>query len=154
MNSGKSEKHEIAETFRLHFQTNAQPNNQQKVDDVNRKFKSAYEQFHASHESKCQCDKFDVTLENVFDAVHTLKAGKSADDDGISAEHILFAPLTFIIELQKLFRAMIRHSFVPTQFSRGTIVPIVKDQQGNRGEVSNYRGITISPIISRFSNMH
>ena len=146
---GNSDRNDIAECFRQSFQTNAQPNNKQKVDDVNEKFKTVYEKFHSSHASQCQCDKFNVTLENVFDAVHTLKAGKSADDDGISAEHILFAPLTFILELHKLFKAMLTHSFVPIQFSRGTIVPIIKDQQGNRGDVSNYRGITISPIISK-----
>ena len=44
---------------------------------------------------------------------------------------------------------MLNHSFVPHQFSRGTIVPIIKDQQGNRSDLSNYRGITISPIISK-----
>ena len=31
----------------------------------------------------------------------------------------------------------------------GTIVPIVKDRQGNLGDLNNYRGITIAPIISK-----
>ena len=146
---GKSDKKEIAEAFRQSFEKNAQPNNEQKVNEVNDKFKTEYEKLESSHGSRCQCDKYNIKIENVLDAIHALKRGKSLDDDGISAEHIMFAPLSFITELQKLFNQMLAHSFVPTQFSRGTIVPIIKDQQGDRSDLSNYRGITISPIISK-----
>ena len=146
---GKSDKKEIAEAFRQSFEKNAQPNNEQKVNEVNDSFKVAYEKLQSSHGSQCQCDNYKITLENVLDAVHALKRGKSMDDDGICAEHIMFAPYAFYVELQKLFNEMLCHSFVPTQFARGTIVPIVKDQQGDRSDVSNYRGITISPIISK-----
>ena len=44
---------------------------------------------------------------------------------------------------------MLRHSFVPSQFQRGTIIPLVKDHQGNPGDMNNYRGITLSPIVSK-----
>ena len=44
---------------------------------------------------------------------------------------------------------MLRHSYVPKQFRLGYIVPLVKDQGGNHGDIGNYRGITISPIISK-----
>ena len=68
--------------------------------------------------------------------------------DDISAEHFLNAPYNLFLILCALFNAMLRHSFVPRQFKHGTIVPIVKDHQGNLGDVGNYRGITISPIAS------
>ena len=44
---------------------------------------------------------------------------------------------------------MLRHGHVPDEFRRGTIVPIVKDRQGDLGDMNNYRGITIAPIISK-----
>ena len=44
---------------------------------------------------------------------------------------------------------MLRHSFVPRQFQFGTIIPIVKDHHGDLGSTDNYRGITISPVISK-----
>ena len=44
---------------------------------------------------------------------------------------------------------MMVHGFVPQQFRYGFMLPIIKDSQGNHGDVSNYRGITISPIISK-----
>ena len=44
---------------------------------------------------------------------------------------------------------MLRHGHVPRQFQQGTIVPIVKDQHGDKGDMNNYRGITITPILSK-----
>ena len=82
-------------------------------------------------------------------SVPCLKGGKSPDDDGISAEHFLYAPYSIFQRLQRLFDAMLAHSFVPCQFTHGSILPLVKDNHGNRSDVNNYRGITISPIASK-----
>ena len=78
-----------------------------------------------------------------------LKQGKSPDDDTISAEHFLDAPYSLFVCLQGLFHAMLIHSFVPLQFTHGSILPLIKDNQGNHSDYSNYRGITISPIASK-----
>ena len=67
----------------------------------------------------------------------------------MSAEHFFEAPLVLFDRLKCLFDSMIQHAFVPYQFQMGTIVPIVKDRQGNLGDLNNYRGITIAPIISK-----
>ena len=48
-----------------------------------------------------------------------------------------------------LFNIMLRHSYVPCQFRRGFMIPLVKDPSGNHSSTGNYRGITISPIISK-----
>ena len=101
------------------------------------------------HIEKCDSSNFSFSVENILDATFSLKHGKSANDDEISAEHFLNAPINVFIILRDLFNAMLRHSFVPKQFKLGTIIPLVKDHQGNLGEVNNYRGITISPIASQ-----
>ena len=44
---------------------------------------------------------------------------------------------------------MMRHSYVPNQFKKGTIIPIVKDHHGNLGDRNNYRGVTIASIMSK-----
>ena len=78
-----------------------------------------------------------------------MKSGKSPDDDGIQAEHLLHAPLNLLSRLTALFNLMLSHAFVPQQFRYGTIIPIIKDAQGNKSDAGNYRGITISPIPSK-----
>ena len=78
-----------------------------------------------------------------------MKCNKSADENGITAEHFHFAPLSLLLRLTDLFNEMIRHSFVPKEFKAGFMIPIVKDLRGNKSDPSNYRGITISPISSK-----
>ena len=78
-----------------------------------------------------------------------MKRGKSSDEDGISAEHLHHAPLNLLIRLTSLFNMMLSHSFVPSQFRFGFMVPVLKDLQGNRGDTNNYRPITIAPILSK-----
>jgi len=38
---------------------------------------------------------------------------------------------------------------VPSAFGTGVIVPLVKDRNGPHDKLSNYRGITLSPVISK-----
>ena len=44
---------------------------------------------------------------------------------------------------------MLKHSYVPHEFRTGIMIPLIKDQQGNHSDTSNYRGITISPVFSK-----
>ena len=90
-----------------------------------------------------------ITVSHVIDAAGNMKCGKSSDDDGIQAEHILNAPLNLLTRITTLFNFMLIHAFVPNQFLLGTIIPIIKDRQGKDYDTNNYRGITISPILSK-----
>ena len=146
---GLTSKDAIADSFRRTFEKNSQPNNPEKVKEMDEKFSKEYEKLSSSHEENCSCHEHPITLEQIFDSVLNLKNGKSADDDGISAEHFLNAPYNVFQTLHTLFNNMIRHSFVPNQFRFGSIIPIVKDRHGDLGNVDNYRGITISPIASK-----
>ena len=94
-------------------------------------------------------DLLHVSLEIVLDATFKLKKGKCADDSSICAEHFFNAPLALFDRLQDLFNKMLLHGFVPNEFQHGTIIPIVKDRHGDQGDLNNYRGITIAPIVSK-----
>ena len=41
------------------------------------------------------------------------------------------------------------HGFVPDDFGIGIIIPLVKDKAGDLNSLDNYRGITLTPIISK-----
>lgn len=97
----------------------------------------------------CDCNAYSISIQNVFDAIAGMKQGKCADDCGLSAEHFQNGPVLLFQRLQNLFSGMLKHGFVPKQFRFGFMIPIIKDSQGNASDVSNYRGITISPIISK-----
>ena len=147
--NGCSDKADIANTFKESFSKNAQPNNKENVEKLNSKFAEKYSSYVANHDKACNCNSFCITPLNVIDAISSMKPGKCADAVGISAEHFQHAPLNMIIRLASLFNLMLKHAFVPKDFRLGCIVPIIKDHQGNRADPNNYRGITISPIMSK-----
>ena len=146
--NGVSSKEEIAESFKGHFVKTSKPNNRNKVDDLKEIFRKEYDETCQSH-TNCTCSSHAVSLSTVLDACFSLKKGKCSDDSHISAEHYFNAPLTLFDRLQCLFNQMLLHGHVPHQFQCGTIVPIVKDRHGDLGDMNNYRGITIAPILSK-----
>ena len=131
---GCTSKEAIAETFRISFQSNSVPNNQTSVDGLNERFRESYDTRYVNHTDDCKCNQYKVSLENVIDAICGMKAGKSADEDGLQAEHFQHAPLNVIIKLTELFNRIMCHSFVPRQFKLGFMIPIVKDRQGDQGD--------------------
>ena len=146
---GHSSKEGIANAFQSAFQKNSQPNDPDKVEQLNNEFNQNYPGFSASHAENCDCSQYSVTLDMMIDTVCGMTPGKSPDDDGLHAEHFQNAPLVLLIKLTSLFNFMLAHAYVPSQFRFGTIIPIIKDRQGNASDVGNYRGITISPMFSK-----
>ena len=147
--NGCSSKQSIAEEFRKSFLENSRPNKASEVDEMNSNFASQYQEFGMKHSSTCDCTKFKVTAETVIDAICRMKKGKCADDDGLAPEHFHNAPFCLVQKLVLLFNRMLIHSYVPSQFRFGFMIPLIKDNQGNHSDLANYRGITISPIISK-----
>ena len=44
---------------------------------------------------------------------------------------------------------MLKHGYVPNDFGRGIVIPLIKDKGGNVNDSANYREITISRVISK-----
>ena len=78
-----------------------------------------------------------------------LKCGKAAGFDNIMTEHILLAHPALMLHITTLFNLMLKHGYVPSAFGTGVIVPLVKDRNGPTDKLNNYRGITLSPVISK-----
>ena len=45
--------------------------------------------------------------------------------------------------------AMLRHSYVPSDFSFGIIKPLLKCKNGDQSNFNMYRGITLTPVVSK-----
>ena len=147
--NGCSSNKDIANIFMESFKNNSTPNNPEKVNNLNSRFTKEHSNYMESHRQSCDCGSTKITVVNVIDALLSMNPGKSADADGITAEHLHHAPLNFLSRAASLFNAMLKHSYVPHQFRTGIMIPLIKDQQGNHSDTSNYRGITISPVFSK-----
>ena len=144
---GLTDEKAIAESFASHFSKVSKPNNAAQVERLEAKFRDMYQQAESSH--VCDCQRHKISLLTVLDATFSLKKGKTCDDHGVRAEHFFNAPLILFDRLQLLFNQMLQHGFVPAQFRLGTILPLIKDRRGDAGDLNNYRGITIAPIMSK-----
>ena len=100
-----------------------------------------------------QGDTFDlvaVNVELIDTFISSLKKGKAAGSDNISAEHLKFAHPLVRCTLVILFKIMINIGYVPDAFGEGVTIPIPKgDKNRVFDKLEDFRGITISSVISK-----
>ena len=90
-----------------------------------------------------------IDISSLLDHIGKLKKGKTVGLDGTVNEHILYGGECLTVHICLLFNAMTRHSFVPTEFCDGIIVQLLKCKHGDASQLDIYRGITLSPVLSK-----
>ena len=65
------------------------------------------------------------------------------------SEHLKFVNPKLIFILTWLFNCICKIGFVPNGFGVGLMVPLLKWGNVDSTKVDNYRGLTISPVISK-----
>ena len=89
---------------------------------------------------------------SVGDVVHALKQlkkRKAAGPDGISAEHLLYAGHRLHVLLSICFNSFILHGYLPKSIIFSCVTPVLKDKAGNASDMSNYRPIALTPVLSK-----
>ena len=57
--------------------------------------------------------------------------------------------LFYIIYLSLLFNCLISHGYLPRDFMKTAIVPIIKKKSGNSSDKANYRPIALATAYSK-----
>lgn len=135
----------IADSFAMYFSSvcNADPcvDNELFAD----KFYSRLSTYRSSEDNDLCID-----IEMIDRIVRKLIKGKAAGFDCLTVEHIQFSHPMIISILSMLFNLFLKFEFTPKAFGRGIIIPIPKkDTKSNFDKLSDYRGITVSPVISK-----
>ena len=91
------------------------------------------------------------TTEAVSRIILDLQRGKAADIDGLTAEHLQYGHPVVSVLLAKLFALIALSRCFPAGFKRSYIVPIPKtnDCKSKALNCEDFRGIAISPILSK-----
>ena len=77
-----------------------------------------------------------------------MNKGKSPDIYNISAEHLSYGADVIVPGLTELLNKMLQFGIVPDSLKLGVFTPVFK-RKGSNLEFKNYRGITVTPILSK-----
>ncbi|MCU7801012.1 MAG: hypothetical protein KZQ70_12955 [gamma proteobacterium symbiont of Lucinoma myriamae] len=88
-----------------------------------------------------------ITVQDVYKAITKLKRNKSPGIDLLPPELFLDSSDLICPLLAKLFNHLFDNHLYPESWTKGIIVPVPK--KGNRSNVNNYRGITLTSIFSK-----
>ena len=89
------------------------------------------QQFVTSKLSSIRGESILFSTSDINVALHSLKSGKSCGVDGLAAEHFLFAHRITHVFLSILFNTFILHGYLPADFMKTAIVPIIKNKMGD-----------------------
>ncbi|VDI26991.1 Hypothetical predicted protein [Mytilus galloprovincialis] len=90
-----------------------------------------------------------VTDEEVEKAISNLNKNKAADIYGITAENIIYCGEDLRAYIRELINMSFKYCYVPDLLKIGTLLfPIFKNK-GNIKDAINYRGITVTPTLSK-----
>ena len=83
------------------------------------------------------------------DALKSVKLAKSCGHDGLAAENFIFADTIICVQLSLLFSNMLMHGFLPNEFMKSLIVPLIKSKTGDTTDKGNYRPIALVTACSK-----
>jgi len=116
------------------------------------RLKMKYEQMRASYCGQSISESFCFDAELVENVITSMKRDKAAGLDGITAEHLQYSHDILSVVWSKLFNMMISISYVPASFGQSYTVPLLKSSNSAYSKsiiVNDFRGISISPVISK-----
>ena len=101
----------------------------------------------------CMMDINDLlfTIHDITVAVGKQKMHEAAGPDGIQMEAFFYGchRLYVGLYLSVLFNVFAKHGYIPSDFCRAVLLPLVKNKNGNLADVNNYRAIAISNAITK-----
>ena len=82
-------------------------------------------------------------------ALNSLKSGKSCGVDGLAAEHFMFAHRITHVFLSLSFNSFIIHGYLPADFMRIAMVPIIKNKTEDSSDKNDYRPMALVTASSK-----
>ncbi|CAC5421652.1 unnamed protein product [Mytilus coruscus] len=80
--------------------------------------------------------------------IDILHSGKATDELGLAAEHFKNSPTTVTHFLTNCFNNIFNNHHIPDIFKSGIVTPVLKKGK-NPMLMDNYRGIAVTPVISK-----
>jgi hypothetical protein len=136
----------IAEKFAAQFSSACSSASTQRAAELKIEYRQARDVYNGMPLDKG--DEIDTEL--VDKIISELQRGKAAGLDTLTAEHLQHSHPIVRCILAKLFNLMIKAGCVPISFGCSYTVPLIKvDSKAKALTCNDFRGISISPVISK-----
>ena len=145
--NGKTDEKSIADTFCSYFESVYSGSDTPEHNRMKADFNLSFSRYYSEHIDD-DISPYLLSWADMIIIAKKIKLGK-ANAGSIKPEHFIHGCPSLLRHFQCLFNAMIQHSFVPTEFLKGTISPIIKDSQGDVSDTANYRGITLGCLPAK-----
>ena len=90
----------------------------------------------------------------VGNAIQKQKSGKSCGNDGLAAEDYKNVDKRIHVLLSLFYTFVLNHWYLPPDFMKTVLIPLVKNKTGDTTSVDNYRPIALVTVASNiFINM-
>ena len=89
-----------------------------------------------------------MTEKQISDAVKSLNRGKAPDIYGVAADHVYYGGQKTLDAIKTLINDILQNHDAPINMKLGILNPIFKNK-GSCRESQNYRGITITLVLTR-----
>ena len=139
---------DIVDKFESFFSQACSVNTEQGSD----KLKAQYNSMRDTYCGMPLTDDHTFDVELVDSIVYQMKRGKAAGLDNLTIEHLQYSHPALYLLLAKLFNLFMKCGCVPKDFGLSYTVPILKDSKSGVSKsltMDDFRGITISPVISK-----
>ena len=93
-----------------------------------------------------------ISAGDVRDILKDAKMGKSAVLDSLAAEHFVYSHSSITVNLSLLFTCMLSHGYILSSFMKTSIIPILKNRNGDTSDKNNYRLIAMSLPCQSYLN--
>ena len=90
-----------------------------------------------------------VTVNDVYDLLKNLKSGKSPGPDQMCPSELKMVAKTIAGTVSCLFNESLATGELPQEFKMGNVVPLLKPGKTDTSLPTNYRGITLTCILSK-----
>ena len=137
----------ITDKFAQHFCRSYSYNNKDRADSLYQQYIRARSDYNGSP----LLASHSLDTELVSRVIGDMHGGKAPDIVGLTVEHLQHSHPSVVVTLSKLFQLIMLCGRVPSGFHKSYIVPIpkIKDTRTKALTCDDFRGIAISPVISK-----
>ena len=99
--------------------------------------------------SSIEKDSIEVRPLDIVNALKSVNKGKACGVHGLAAEHFIYADERIHVILSILLNCFISHGYLPSEFMKSAIVPIIKNKTGDTSDKNNYCPIALVTACSK-----